>query len=118
MAVMDGVGKHKHAGVASKAVRRALDEYIAQSANVARATPVTALHQASARAIAALVDTLGSTTCTTLLLLEDGRIAVGHVGDSAAFRCRAGELSVLRQQHRAPGARGGFPQIATPAPSS
>ncbi len=95
VAVMDGVGKHKHAGVAAEAVRRALDEYIAQNDSVARETPVSALHQAAARAISALVDTLGSTTCTALLLLEDGRVAVGHVGDCVAFHCRAGELSVL-----------------------
>jgi protein phosphatase len=95
VAVMDGVGKHQHAGVAAEAVRRALDESIAQNVSVFRETPVSALYQASARAISSLVDTLGSTTCTALLLLEDGRVAVGHVGDCRAWRCRAGELSVL-----------------------
>jgi protein phosphatase len=95
VAVMDGVGKHKHAGVAAEAVRRALDEYITQNASVARETPVSALYQASARAISALADTLGSTTCTALLLLEDGRVAVGHAGDCVAFHCRAGEFAVL-----------------------
>jgi protein phosphatase len=94
-AVMDGVGKHKHAGVAAEAVRRALEESIAQNAPVAHETPVTALHQAAAHALSALADTLGSTTCTALLLLEDGRVAVGHAGDCMALRCRSGVLSVL-----------------------
>ena len=100
VAVMDGVGKRKEAGVASESVRCALEEYISRNAQVAKETPVSALHQASARAIASLAHTVGATTCTALLLLEDGRAAVGHIGDCVAFRCREGVLSLLAKPDR------------------
>ena len=41
----------------------------------------------------------GMGTTVTAALVEDGRIAIGHVGDSRAYRVRGGELEQLTDDH-------------------
>src|SRR5437764_7145933 len=41
----------------------------------------------------------GMGTTMTVALLEDGRVQIGHVGDSRAYLLRSGELSQLTDDH-------------------
>jgi protein phosphatase len=101
-AVADGVGGAQAGEIASRLTAAALEE---RSADARGEEAVAALlHDANDRIYRqALGDpaTAGMGTVATVLLVDEasGVVAIGHVGDSRAYRLRAGELAQLTDDH-------------------
>ncbi len=72
-------------------------------ADGAGADPLGALDAALARAAAVVTQRYreqpGAGTTVTALVLDDGRALLAHVGDSRAYRVRAGRLERLTRDH-------------------
>ena len=110
--VADGMGGHVAGEIASRLVVQEVERFVA-------ATPPTAagrapwLAGAGDRLGAALVEAnrllaariaedaalQGMATTAVALLAEAGAVALAHVGDSRAYRCRAGHLTQLTSDH-------------------
>lgn len=104
VAVMDGVGKGPGAGEAAAEVREVLE---AQALGVGplagwglETEQPMALDMAMVLARDALAGVEGATTCTVLVLREDGLAVAAHCGDTALFRWRRGKLERLTEPHR------------------
>lgn len=103
-AVMDGVGKGTGAGKAAAEVREVLEAQAMGEGPFSGWAPETeqpmALDMAVILARDALATVEGATTCTALVLREDGLAVAAHCGDTALFRWRQGVLSLLTVPHR------------------
>ena len=103
--VADGMGGHEAGGEASAAAVAALLAHVAGGSTAGGgAVPMlaAAIHAANAAVWARA--TLGGhlrrmgTTCT-VLRVSGGRAAIGHVGDTRAYRVRDGRLEQLTTDH-------------------
>jgi serine/threonine protein phosphatase PrpC len=104
-AVADGMGGHHAGGVAAEiAVRTVLQGHAALlDAGLA---PADALRRAVESAQAGIVefarthpDCLGMATTLVAAVMDRDRLLVAHVGDSRAYRYRAGTLTRLTRDH-------------------
>lgn len=95
-AVADGFGDSDENAAAS----RALDALEVLDDAVPGTDPLGALDDAVAAGAEAVSQGKGGTTLTALLLLAD-RALIAHVGDSRAYRVRAGSLERLTRDHTA-----------------
>ena len=100
-AVADGVGGAQAGEVASRlAAAAALEESSAGGSGEER---VAGLIQEANRRVhhAATQDSArsGMGTTMTVALVEDGAVAIGHVGDSRAYRLRSGGLEQITEDH-------------------
>jgi PPM family protein phosphatase len=103
-AVADGLGGHPGGDLASAAAIRALARYDEPAAEdqdpeqtLRRAFAAAA--EAVAKAAAAQPDLASMATTLTALLWSDGRVVLGHIGDSRAYRLRGGKLAQLSRDH-------------------
>lgn len=100
-AVADGIGGLPAGAAASAAAVEALQEWFLKSAQ--RPFDYAAALAATNSAVYSLGRRLsprhGIGTTLTLAHFSDGRLNVIHVGDSAMFRLRAGELDSLTTEH-------------------
>src|SRR5207253_722375 len=99
-AVADGMGGPQAGEVASRLAAAALEE----SSPAGRGEEqVAELIQEANRRVhqAASEDSSrsGMGTTMTVALVEDGTVAIGHVGDSRAYRLREGRLEQLTEDH-------------------
>jgi protein phosphatase len=101
-AVADGMGGAQAGEVAARLATAAFREYH-EADDLAGEKRVTAIIQEANRRIfeRARVDSevSGMGTTVTAALLEKGRIVIGHVGDSRAYRLRGGRLEQLTDDH-------------------
>jgi protein phosphatase len=101
-AVADGMGGAQAGEVAARLATAALREYH-EADDLPGEGRVAAIIQEANRRIyeRASVDTdvSGMGTTVTAALLEAGRIVIGHVGDSRAYRLRRGRLEQLTDDH-------------------
>jgi PPM family protein phosphatase len=101
-AVADGMGGAQAGEVAARLATAAFREYH-EADDLAGEQRVAAIIQEANRRIyeRARVDTdvSGMGTTVTAALVEEGRIIIGHVGDSRAYRLRAGRLEQLTDDH-------------------
>ena len=100
-AVADGMGGAQAGEVASKLAAAALEDTDAGTLS-GEERVVTLIQEANRRVYQhAAEDTAksGMGTTMTVALLEDGRVRIGHVGDSRAYLIRDGELSQLTDDH-------------------
>ena len=103
LVVADGLGGHRGGEVAS---RMAVD-FLGQNVFEGDADPPTRLHESIARAndsvLLAARDDLAldgmGTTVVYLLLCENGRSYVAHVGDSRLYRLRSGRIEAVTEDH-------------------
>jgi PPM family protein phosphatase len=99
--VADGMGGAQAGEVASRLAAAAVEE--ADPGDRSGPERVTALIQEANRRVyeRASIDpeASGMGTTMTVALVEDGRVAIGHVGDSRAYLFRAGELEQLTEDH-------------------
>ncbi len=101
--VADGMGGHAGGATASRVAVQTMERIFASSDSGPAETLVRALEAANAEVYgAAQADTslagMG-TTGVALLVGADGRAWVGNVGDSRAYRLRAGQLEQLTLDH-------------------
>jgi PPM family protein phosphatase len=101
-AVADGVGGAQAGEIASRLAATALEERAANA--LGEETLVALLHEANERIFRyALEDpsAAGMGTVVTALLVDEaaGTVAIGHVGDSRAYRLRDGALEQLTPDH-------------------
>ena len=101
-AVADGMGGAQAGEVASRLAAAAFHEYH-EADDLGGEDRVEAIIQEANRRIyeRAQVDrnASGMGTTITAAVVESGRIAIGHVGDSRAYRIRGGELAQLTDDH-------------------
>ena len=100
--VADGMGGAQAGEVASKAAAESFDRELPQAPpqRVLRETIETAnraIHE-QARKDPELAG-MGTTTTAAILDLEAEEVAIGHVGDSRAYRLRGGKLEQLTRDH-------------------
>jgi len=98
-AVADGMGGARGGEIASRVAATALGEEV----NGSGEERVIALIQEANRQVFERAnedsDASGMGTTMTVALVEDGMIAIGHVGDSRAYLIRNGKLEQLTQDH-------------------
>ena len=101
-AVADGMGGAQAGEVAARLATAAFREYH-EADDLAGEQRIAAIIQEANRRIyeRARVDTdvSGMGTTVTAALVEEGRIVIGHVGDSRAYRLRGGRLEQLTDDH-------------------
>jgi PPM family protein phosphatase len=101
-AVADGMGGAQAGEVAARLATAAFREYH-EADDLAGEERLAAIIQEANRRIfeRARVDSevSGMGTTVTAALLEEGRIVIGHVGDSRAYRLRGGRLEQLTDDH-------------------
>ena len=101
-AVADGMGGAQAGEVAARLATAAFREYH-EADDLAGEERLAAIIQEANRRIfeRARVDSevSGMGTTVTAALLEEGRIVLGHVGDSRAYRLRGGRLEQLTDDH-------------------
>jgi PPM family protein phosphatase len=101
-AVADGMGGAQAGEVASRLAATAFREYH-DADQLPPADRVQAIIQEANRRIyeraRADLDASGMGTTLTAALLTGGRVILGHVGDSRAYRIRDGELEQLTEDH-------------------
>jgi protein phosphatase len=99
-AVADGMGGAQAGEVASRLAIEALKEHGSAGEGVER---VAALVQAANRRIweraGEDASAQGMGTTMTLALVEEAEVAIGHVGDSRAYRIRDGDVEQLTDDH-------------------
>ena len=102
-AVADGMGGAQAGEIASRLAARALQGESAGAGALDGEQRVASLIQEANRRVYqranedAAVSGMGTTM--TVALVEDGRVAIGHVGDSRAYLIRDGRLEQLTQDH-------------------
>jgi serine/threonine protein phosphatase PrpC len=114
--VADGMGGHSHGEVASQIAVNSIREFVAKSADRDTTWPfgldedlarhsnllkmaVRMAHDHVLRAISKDGSLYGMGTTVVGLLLSGSVAAVAHVGDSRAYRLRAGRLEQITQDH-------------------
>lgn len=114
--VADGMGGHSHGEVASQLAVNSIRDFIAKTADKDTTWPfgmdarlerhsnllkmaVRMAHEHVLRAISRDGSLYGMGTTVVGLLLAGQTAAVAHVGDSRAYRLRAGRLEQLTQDH-------------------
>src|SRR6266566_9982472 len=99
-AVADGMGGAQAGEVASRLAAAALREQELEGVGEER---VVSLIQEANRRIyeqsSEKPELSGMGTTLTVALVEDGRVSLGHVGDSRAYLIRDGKLEQLTQDH-------------------
>jgi protein phosphatase len=99
-AVADGMGGAQAGELASRLAAAALREDAGESTGEEK---VTELIQAANRRVyersSSDESAQGMGTTMTVALVEDGYVRIGHVGDSRAYRIRAGTLEQLTEDH-------------------
>lgn len=104
-AVMDGVGKGPGAGEAASDVSEVLEAQALGVGTMPGWLPgyEQPMHLDMAMVLArdALAAVEGATTCTALVLHDDGQAVAAHCGDTALFRWRQGKLVLMTTPHRA-----------------
>ena len=103
-AVADGLGGHPGGDLASAAAIRALarcDEQVSKNRDLTKALrrAFAAAAEAVAKFATAQPDLATMATTLTALLWSDGRVVLGHIGDSRAYRLRGGKLAQLSRDH-------------------
>jgi serine/threonine protein phosphatase PrpC len=103
LAVADGVGGHNAGEVASETAIETLRTFFEGGGTDAPHKWVT---KALQKANLAVFDLASSNpayrsmqTTLTAVLIQGDRVAIGHVGDSRAYRCRGGGVHQLTQDH-------------------
>ena len=101
-AVADGVGGAQAGEIASRLAAATLEERVATA--LGEETLVTLIHEANDRIYARAVgdsEAAGMGTVVTALLVDEaaGTVAIGHVGDSRAYRVRDETLEQLTPDH-------------------
>ena len=99
-AVADGMGGPQAGEVASRLAAAALEESSVGGSGEDKV--VQLIQEANRRVHAAATEDAahaGMGTTMTVALLEDGSVAIGHVGDSRAYLSRDGTLEQLTQDH-------------------
>ena len=101
-AVADGMGGAQAGEVASRLAAAAFREY-READQLEAEERVRAIIQEANRRIyeraRSDAEVSGMGTTITAALLADGRVVIGHVGDSRAYRIRNGELEQLTEDH-------------------
>lgn len=112
--VADGMGGHVAGEVASRLVVQEVERFVAATSSTAAArAPApgagnggdrlgTALVEANRLLAARIAEDAalqGMATTAVALLAEAEAVALAHVGDSRAYRCRAGHLTQLTSDH-------------------
>jgi PPM family protein phosphatase len=101
-AVADGMGGAQAGEVASRLAAAAFREY-READELDPEERVQAIIQEANRRIyeraRSDAEASGMGTTITAALLADGRVVIGHVGDSRAYRIRNGELEQLTEDH-------------------
>jgi PPM family protein phosphatase len=101
-AVADGMGGAQAGEVASRLAAAAFREYH-EADRLEPAERVEAIIQEANRRIYERARTdseaSGMGTTVTAAILTNGRVSIGHVGDSRAYRLRNGELEQLTEDH-------------------
>lgn len=100
VAVMDGVGSHRYGDVAAETVRRSFERRISLGDGAPVEKPRIFLGNSLEDARYALKGMEGATTCTALLIHDDGSTFVAHIGDCAAYRLRSKNLRKLTKPDR------------------
>ena len=101
-AVADGMGGAQAGEVASRLAASAFREFREADELGPEERLEAIIHEANRRIYERArtdAEASGMGTTVTAALLEDGRIAIGHVGDSRAYRIRRDELEQLTQDH-------------------
>lgn len=101
-AVADGVGGAQAGELASRLAAAALREEPASSALPAEERVVELIQEANRRVyVRSSQDEAvsGMSTTMTVALVEDGRVSIGHVGDSRAYLVRNGRLDQVTEDH-------------------
>ncbi len=105
-AVADGMGGAQAGEIASRLAAAAFRDYLAHAPEDVDLDPEARLRsiiqEANRRIYARAANdpkVSGMGTTVTAALLSGGRVAVGHVGDSRAYRVRDGNLEQLTQDH-------------------
>ena len=114
-AVADGMGGYEGGEVASRVAIETLERFYRRNAaeddvtwpyaldpaiDLARNMAATAVRMADASVAAqrtGRLSSMGSTVAT--LAVTEGRVVVGHVGDSRVYRARGGRLEALTRDH-------------------
>jgi PPM family protein phosphatase len=113
--VADGMGGHGNGEVASRLVVRAVREHFdekepassrkraAEARSGARTERLVAAVRAANQRVLGEVEKdralVGMGTTLVALMMDDGIVTVGHVGDSRAYRLRDGQLELLTNDH-------------------
>lgn len=114
--VADGMGGHNHGEVASRVAVDSIREYIAQSVDRDGTLPIgydanlfqhsnrlkRSIQVAHDRVLTAIREDgtlLGMGTTIVGAMLDNGILALAHVGDSRGYRLRDGRLELLTQDH-------------------
>jgi len=114
--VADGMGGHKHGEVASRIAVEAIHAYMNDGEACDRTLPITdsphrqrhsnrlerSIHVAHSEVLEAIegdASLLGMGTTVVGTMLHADIAAIVHVGDSRAYRLRAGHLELLTQDH-------------------
>jgi PPM family protein phosphatase len=100
-AVADGMGGAKAGEVASGLAAAAVQESGSDGQN-GEARVAALIEEANRRVFRRATedrDASGMGTTMTVALVEDDRVAIGHVGDSRAYLIRSGELEQLTDDH-------------------
>jgi len=105
LVLADGMGGHNAGDVAARMATGLVLEHLSSNAG-RRGPPADRIRNAVTHANAAIVraaqsDAARSDMGTTVVvaLFGEGRVAIGHVGDSRAYRLRGGRLKLLTRDH-------------------
>ena len=101
-AVADGMGGAQAGEVASRLAAAAFREFREADGLEAEARVQAIIQEANRRIYERArsdAEVSGMGTTVTAALLTDGRVVIGHVGDSRAYRIRNGELEQLTEDH-------------------
>ena len=113
--VADGMGGHTHGEVASQIAVKTIGDFFSNRADrtvVSRSdgsdlqahsvdfkTAIELAHQAMLQAINEDLRLQGMGTTVAGIVVQDGIVAVGHVGDSRVYRLRDGQMELLTEDH-------------------
>lgn len=105
LVLADGMGGHNAGDVAARMATELVMERLAEGAD-GRGEPAARIREAVGHANAAIAraanaDPARSDMGTTVViaLFGAGRVTIGHVGDSRAYRLRGGRLKLLTRDH-------------------
>jgi protein phosphatase len=96
-AVADGVGGHRGGEVASRTAIEALRAAVASGRSVQDA--ITSANEAVIERARADAELTGMGTTMTAMVVADGQVLIGHVGDSRAYLLHDGALSRVTEDH-------------------